>query len=153
MPAYSTILRALTVEKFSEVLGASPRKSREVYFHRHSVRAPQKATRMPKPGAKNELRTQALYEVLQAEDDDQLAEEILRSWLLTKRAMLAGALDHLGIAHKDGLTESDEVSRFEKLDTKATKALLKALEGVAPKEEVVVYLKFMGVPDVDKACG
>ncbi len=153
MPAYTGILRTLGAEKFAEILSASPRKARETYFHRHSVRAPQRASRLPKPGAKNELRTQGLYEVLQSAEDDQMAEEILRSWLLTKRTMLAKALDHLGIAHKEGLTESDEVSKFEKLGVKELRALIAALDGVAPKDEVMIYLKFMGAPDVDKAAG
>jgi len=151
MPAYTVILRTVTVEKFSEILGASPRKARENYFHRHSVKAPHSATRMPKPGAKNELRTHGLFEVLREVDDDELAEEILRSWLLTKRTMLARALDHLGIPHKDGLTESDEVAKFEKLSVKETKALMAALEGAAPRDDVALYLKFMGTSDVDKA--
>lgn len=151
MPAYTAILRTLSFDKFTEVLGASPRKAREVYFHRAGVRTPQKASRLPKPGAKNELRTQQLFDNLKVEDDEQLAEEILRAWLLTKRPMLAKALDYLGIAHSEGLTESEDVSKFEKLSEKEARQLMKSLDGIAPTDEVAVYLKFMGVPNVD-AC-
>ncbi len=150
MPEYTVILRSLSPEKFSEVLAASPRKARETYFHRHGVRAPQSG-RVPRPGAKNEARTAELYKVLQGRDDEQLSEEILRSFLLTKRALLAKALDHLGIPHKDGLTESDDVSKFEKLSARDIKSLADELAPVAPRDEVVMYLKFMGAPDVDKA--
>ncbi len=150
MPEYTVILRSLSPEKFAEVLAASPRKARETYFHRHGVRAPQSG-RVPRPGAKNEARTAELYKVLQGRDDEQLSEEILRSFLLTKRALLAKALDHLGIPHKDGLTESDDVSKFEKLSARDIKSLADKLADVAPRDEVVMYLKFMGAPDVDKA--
>ncbi len=150
MPEYTVILRSLTPEKFAEVLAASPRKARETYFHRHGVRAPQSA-RVPRPGAKNEARTAELFKVLQSRDDDQVAEEILRSFLLTKRALLARALDHLGIPHHDGLTESDDVAKFEKLSAGDVKKLAAELSAVAPRDEVVMYLKFMGAPDVDKA--
>ena len=151
MPEYSAILRTLSADKFAEVLAASPRKARETYFHRHSVRVPQHAARMPKPGAKNEARTAELYRILRERDDDQLAEEMLRAFLLSKRTMLAKALDHLGIQHQDGLTESDDVNKFEKLSAKDIRALAAALVGAAPQDEVILYLKFMGTPDVDKA--
>ncbi len=151
MPNFTEILRSLSAEKFAEVLSASPRKSREVYFHRHGVRAPAQVSRMPRPGAKNEARTAALFEVLREQDDDQMAEEILRTWLLGKRPLLARALDHLGIKHDNGLTDSDDVQRFEKLSGKELKSLAKELEAVAPKDEVAVYLKFMGAQDVDAA--
>lgn len=151
MPEYTKILRTLTADKFSEVLGASPRKARETYFHRHGVKVPSSAARLPKPGAKNEARTAELYKVLQTRDDDQLCEEILRSFLLTKRLMLAKALDHLGIPHNNGLTESDDVSKFEKLSAKDVRTLVDTLAQVAPREEAVLYVKFMGAPEVDKA--
>jgi hypothetical protein len=151
MPEYTKILRTLSADKFSEILAASPRKARETYFHRHGVKVPSSAARMPKPGAKNEARTAALFELLQSRDDEQLCEEILRSFLLTKRPMLARALDHLGIAHNNGLTESDDVSKFEKLSAKDVRTLVDTLAAVAPRDEAVLYLKFMGTPDVDKA--
>lgn len=153
MPAYSVILRTLSAEKFAEVLTASPRKARETYFHRHGVRAPAQASRLPRPGAKNEARTAELYRVLQRQDDNELAEEMLRTFLLTKRPMLARALDHLGIAHTDGLTESDDVHKFEKLSAKEIRDLTATLAAVAARDDIVLYLKFMGAPDVDEALG
>lgn len=151
MPAYTSILRSVTDDKFSEILNASPRKSREIYFHRHGIKAPASANRLVKPGAKNEARAAALRDVFKGLEDDQLAEEILRIWLLGKRDMLAKALDHLGIVHDHGLTDSDDVSKIEKLSGKELKDLVKALDGVAPKEDIVLYLKFMGAADVEKA--
>ena len=113
MPSFTAILREVSAEKFAEILAASARKSRETYFHRHGIRTPKISGRLPRPGAKNELRTAHLYEVLKDKDDDEMVEEVLRTWLLSKRSLLATALDHLGIEHDNGLTESNEVSKFE----------------------------------------
>jgi len=148
MPQYSSIVRSLDLEKFTEILSTSGRKAREVYFHRHNIRPP-KTSGIPKVGAKNEFRTNALYDVLRQRDDEELAEELLRTWLLTKRSLLAAALDHLGIPHKDGLTDSDDVNRIEKLNAQELRGLYEKLKGVAPVDEIAVYLKFMGAQGVD----
>ena len=149
MPDFSQILREVGLSKFSEILGASTRQAREIYFHRHNIKvAAAPSTRLPKPGAKNEAKTQALYNVLQQADDPELAEEVLRTWLLGKREMLAAALTHLGIPHKEGLTESNDIEKFEKLSSREAKTLVEKLGPVAPREDVLLYLKFMGVPKV-----
>lgn len=149
MPQFSAIIRSVSPEKFNEILGASGRKAREVYFHRHSIKAP-KTTGFAKSGAKNEARVTALFDSLQHHEDDELAEEVLRTWLLTKRSLLGAALDHLGIPHTDGLTDSDDVQKIEKLAGGDLKALAAKLTEIAPKEDVVVYLKFMGAEKVDE---
>jgi hypothetical protein len=153
VPQFTNILRAVTPDKFIEIFSASARQARETYFHRHNVRAPKKVSRMPKPGEKNQARMEELFEILKAEDDEEMVEEVLRSWLLTKRSLLAAALDHLGIKHDNGLTESDDVKKFEKLSAKEIKQLVQKLEGVAPREDIAVYLKFMGTEKVDDALG
>lgn len=149
MPQYSALIRSVTPEKFVEILNASARQAREVYFHRHSIRAP-KTRGLPKAGAKNEYRAAQLFTVLSQNDDDELAEEVLRTWLLTKRTMLAAALDHLKIPHQDGLTDSDDVSRIEKLPPSELKALFEAISAESPKDEAALYLRFMGA-EVDPA--
>ncbi len=150
MPQYSSIVRSLSAEKFAEILSTSGRKAREVYFHRHNIRPP-KTSGIPKVGAKNEFRTNALFDALQKRDDEELAEEMLRTWLLNKRPLLSAALDHLKIEHKDGLTDSDDVNRIEKLSEAELKGLVAALKKIAPEDEVAVYLKFMGAQGVDEA--
>ena len=151
MKDFTAIVRALTIEQFNEVLAASSRQAREIYFHRHSIRATQKSHRLPKPGQKNEQRAQMLYDVLKNNNDDQLCEELLRSFLLTKRSLLAKALEHLAIPHNDGLTDSDDVTKFEQLTAEQTRMLAKDLTEVATPHEIRIYLKFMGVPCVDEA--
>ena len=143
--AYTEVLRGVTAEKFAEIFGASSRKARETYFHRHGVRG-KGGSGFAKPGAKNEARIAKLFDVISSgADDDEMAEEILRTWLLTKRAMLGAALDHLGIEHDNGLTESDDLSKFEKLSKRDVAKMIQVLEPHAAAEDVTVYLKFMGV--------
>lgn len=149
MSQYSTILRQLSKEKFGEVLAASSRKARETYFHRHRIRAPQTRGSLALSSRKNEMRLELLQKSFAQNDDEELAEEILRIFLLLKhRPLLAAALDALGIAHEDGLTESDEVEKLAKLAPADAQDLLCRLDaaGVAPREDIVLYLKFMGAP-------
>ena len=93
----------------------------------------------------------ALFKALMDIDDDEMVEEILRTWLLGKRSLLAGALDHLGIEHNEGLTDSDDIERFEKLSAKEVKVLASELSGVAEADEILIYLKYMGAQNVDDA--
>lgn len=151
MSQYTAIIRSLSLETFSEILTASARQARETYFHRHSVRAPKTKGRLPKPGAKNTARMERLYEVLKSEEDEEMAEEILRSWLLVKRPMLSAALDHLGIEHNEGLTDSEDLEKIEKLSVKELRALAATMEPHAAKEEILIYLKFMGAEKADEA--
>lgn len=151
MTAFTEIIRGLEPEKFTEIFAASVRSSRETYFSRHGIKAPKKSSRILRAGAKNEMRTAALFERLQSQDDDEMVEEMLRAYLMTKRPMLAVALDFMGIDNDDGLTESEDISRFEKVKGGELKKLIQALSEVAPPEDIAVYLKFMGVPKVDSA--
>lgn len=145
MPQFTDIVRSMSSDKFAEILGASARKAREVYFARHSIRAPKlSSTKLPKAGAKNEIRTGLLFAAMQEREDEEMAEEILRTWLLGKRAMLATALDHLGIPHTDGLSDSDEVDKMAELSGAQLTGLMTKLKEVAPADEVTIYLRFMG---------
>lgn len=146
MPQYSAILSATDDAKFAEILAASSRKTREGYFHRHQIRAP-KAQGLPRAGAKHAYCVRALHVQLRGKADEALAEEALRTWLLGQRSLLGAALDHLGIAHQEGLTDSDEVSRIEKLTAAERAALVAALMPVAPADDVQLYLNFMGAPE------
>lgn len=148
-PPYSSILRSVSGDKFGEIIGASTRKSRETYFARHGIRAPKAGRGFQKPGTKNEARAAALFDVLQSKDDDELAEELLRTYLLTKREILGAALDHLGIEHENGLTDSDEVEKFSALGKSEISSMVSELEKFGPRDDVVLYLKYMGAPDVD----
>ena len=145
------IVRGLSEEKFAEIFLASSRSARETYLHRHGIKSPKKSSRVLRAGQKNELRMKALFKALMDIDDNEMVEEILRTWLLGKRSLLAGALDHLGIEHNEGLTDSDDIERFEKLSAKEVQVLASELSGVAEADEISIYLKYMGAQDVDNA--
>jgi hypothetical protein len=143
MPEYTALVCSVSLERFLDILAAAPRQAREIYFHRHGIRIP-KARGMPKAGAKNAVRGAQLYECLHHHTDEELAQELLRVWLLSKRPMLACALDHLGIAHNNGLTDSDDVAKFAELKGKAAQDLLAKLAAVSSHEDAALYLRFMG---------
>lgn len=145
MSQYTSIVRDLSSDKFAEILGHSARKAREVYFHRHGIKKSKKSNMLSKRGKGKEDRAVALHDALLAEEDEEMVEELLRTWLLGKRELLSAALDHLEIDHNEGLTESDDVKKFEELKGKPLKDLLKKLDAVAPPEDVRAYLRFMGV--------
>ena len=148
---YMEIVRSLSEEKFAEIFLASSRSARETYLHRHGIKSPKKSSRVLRAGQKNELRMKALFKTLMDIDDNEMVEEILRTWLLGKRSLLAGALDHLGIEHNGGLTDSDDIERFEKLSEKEVKALASGLSDIADIDEISIYLKYMGAKNVDTA--
>ena len=149
MSAYIEIIRELSEDKFQEIFASSARKSRETYFARHGIKTPKQAGRMRKPGQKNALRAAALFEALKQVDDDPLAEEILRVWLLGMRPLLAKALDHLEIENDNGLTDSDDVNKIAELSADELKNLVATLNGIESDENIKIYLKFMGAKDVD----
>ena len=150
---YMEIVRSLSDEKFGEIFSASSRQARETYFHRHGIKAPKKSGRMLRAGEKNALRIKALYKTLMDKEDREMVEEILRTWLLVKRSLLAAALDHLGIEHNEGLTDSDDIERFENLSVKEVQEMVGALSDVADRDEISIYLRYMGVKNLDQAMG
>ena len=151
MAKYSEILRSLSAPTFERVFRASNRQAREGYLHRHGIKAPSASRGFRRTGAAQRARIEALHAALAEHEDEEMAEEILRAWLLTQRPMLVAALDHLGIPHENGLTQSD-LSRFEKLSGRQVRSLVTVLrEAGAEDEAISIYLRFMGVPDVDAA--
>jgi len=152
MPEFTAILRGVSAEKFSEIFSASSRKAREAYYHRHDIRKPKVSNKISSLHGSGEARTKGLFDVLQGNDDDQLAEEVLRTWLLTKRPMLAMALDPLEVPHDNGLTEAEDIDdTFGNLTVEQTQALITTLSEKHAKEDVALYLRFMGAKTVDEA--
>ena len=151
MPAYTQIVRDMGEAKFQEVFGVSIRKARETYLARHNIKAPKSVRKSLRAGAKNEARVVALYGHLKAVDDDQMVEEILRTWLLSRRDILGAALDYLEIPHDNGLTESDDVDKLSSLSVDELKPLVKALAETASTDDIQIYLRFMGAENVADA--
>lgn len=148
MAPYTAILRQLTPERFTELMVPLNRQSKERYFARHGVRAPKASvTSFARPGQKNEQRCKGLHQSLQKLDDEPLAEDLLRQYLITHRAMLAAALDYLKIPHEDGLTESPELAKFANLDDGMRPKLIGHLveQAKVRREDAELYLDFMAV--------
>lgn len=141
------LIAKLSPTMFASVFSASGRKSRESYFARHRIRAVRGKHGVPTSQDRN-ARVEKLHQQLIEVSDPELCDELLRTWLLTRRPMLAAALDHLQIAHQDGLTNSDEVERFKSLDAKQNQELRAALADAASPEEIDIYLSYMGAPSL-----
>lgn len=142
----SQIVRSMDQARFFAVFLESPKQVRELIFDRLQIEgAPLPKTKFPKPGAKTEARMKALFEFLQKTDDEQVADELLRNYFLKRRAILAAALDHLGIPHEDGLT-NDELDRFEKLSAAEADKLFAAVAAKSDAPDAEMYLRYMKVP-------
>ena len=102
-----------------------------------------------KPGEKMKVRIEKLFNALEQNNDDELGEEIIRAWLLSKRDLLAHALDFMEIPHVNGLTEAD-LTKFEKLNGRDAKKLLTHLKNTATEDDIRIYFSFMGVPNTEK---
>jgi len=142
------IIRDLSPEKFADIFSVNPRSVREALFSRLGIKAQSRRIGI-RAGSKNADRVKALYDRLVTDAgklERELAGELLRNWLYTKRPLLADALDHFEIKHDNGLTEQ-EIDFFEGLEREKTEALCGLLVPKHGKEMVGIYLRYLKVPD------
>lgn len=142
MARYTEILRNLPEEAFASVFAATSRREREGCLRRLGVRVAAQGG-LPRPQERARAKLGALRAALARTEDEELAEAVLRAWLMQRRPMLAGALDHFGIPHDNGLTDSDAVARLAGLDPAARAELTCALAPLAAGWEVDAYLGFL----------
>ena len=80
-------------------------------------------------------------------DDDeqgqQLAEELLRVYLMGKRELLGAALDAIEVDHQEGLTD-DDLDGFAELSSDEAAELAEELSRDHDPLDVSLYLRFMG---------
>jgi hypothetical protein len=149
---FAAMVANMSEDTFGEVIAASPRKIRETLFTRMNIKA--KKTLTLKVHSKLEDRSKKLHERLKSatsQQEDKLCEELIRNWLYTKRPMLKATLDHLGIKNDNGLVDEDPTF-FAELSTDKTRALVAAVKGGGyVLEHLAIYLRFVGVPNVDEA--
>lgn len=147
MSTPSEILRTLEAEHFTAVVAASPKKVREEAFRRAGIRNKGSAFALKSAG-KNEARIKKLRTALLggAELQDEIAEEVLRSYLYTKRPMLAEALDFLEVDNDEGLTDADLDFMMELPEDKATH-LHDVLSRSHDPRDVDLYFAFMSIPN------
>ena len=149
MSQYTEIIKDLTARQFYTVLMQSPRAARQSYFRRHRIKLTKDKTMLLSlSDTKNNQQrlAAALWDILQTKADEPLCEEILRTYLLVQREMLSAALNHLGIAHIHGVTESREVEKIAALRGQQLQMLFTACVPHGEVWVIVLYLRFMGVP-------
>lgn len=140
------LLRDIAPEKFRDMVLESPKQVREMIFDRLDIKKkPTSSTKFVKPGEKNEQRLRDLFQKLKEEEDDEVAEEILRNYFLKRRPLLGDALDAIGVKHDNGLTDQ-ELDKFEKLSKGDAVKLLESLSKKHDPFDVKLYLRYMKCP-------
>ncbi len=143
MTDFTAILKDVSLEKFGEMFSVLPRQAKQVLGKRLGLKPP-KPGRLVAAAVRTAAKSENIYSAILDFDDNEAAEEILRSWLLLQRPMLVAALDHMGLAHQDGLTESNDVEKIATMDKKEIKALMDAICTVCSSEDAMIYIRFMG---------
>lgn len=140
------LLAQLDVDRFGDVLNASPKKFREELFRSAGIHAKSNAFSL-KTSGKNEVRMQKLHQAVKngMELKAEIAEELIRNYLYTKRPMLADALDHFKVAHDNGLTDED-LAFIEKLEPAQGAELKSLLAAKHDQRDVDLYFAFMNIP-------
>lgn len=146
MATPTELLERESAERFQAILAASPRKFREEVFRRAGIKGKGNTTFSLKSNPKSEERYQKLYEAIQAglELDDEVSEEIIRNYFFTRRPLLAEALDFLGVAHDQGLTNEDLDFIAELPEEKGTE-LRALLQRSHDQADVDLYLGYMNI--------
>jgi hypothetical protein len=147
MPTPHELIAQLEPDRFQEILAASPKKFREEVFRRAGIRTKTGAFSL-KTEPKNEVRTQKLLTAIRDGLDlgEGVAEELIRNYLYTRRAMLSDALDHFKVSHDNGLTDED-LSFVEKLNPEEGKKLRTELAQKYGDHDVDLYFAFMNIPN------
>ena len=143
----SQLVSGLANDDFARVLGACPRRARETLFTRFGIPKAKKTASALLP-AKDPARIRKLQGAMtQIKPDDeegqQLAEELIRVYLMTRRGLLGDALDAIGIMHDDGLTDED-LDAFARLEEEDLSDLRVELSKDHDAMDVDLYLRFMG---------
>ncbi len=143
--SFSAIIESMDGDFFQEVLKSCPRKPRETLFARFGIPRNRKKVSTLLPG-KDPARAAKLKVALAAveEEDEQgqqLAEEVIRLYLLKRRQILAQAMDHLGVSHEEGLTEEDvNLATMSEADRQS---LREALVADHAPQDVDLYIAYM----------
>ena len=140
------ILRSMSPDRFTEVVGASPRRVREELYRRLGFKR-KKAQNFDLKKRKEDDRAVRLLTAIKNGEPvaDEVLEELIRSYLSVRRELLSDALDHFQIPHENGLTDSeiDFLSELPKEKAEALRTLLLAKHEPA---DVELYFAYMNIP-------
>ncbi|MEM1023913.1 MAG: hypothetical protein AAGD10_00355 [Myxococcota bacterium] len=136
-------LKTLDSDRMDALLKAAPRKVREELYRRLGIKA--KSSAFSLKSRANEKGGRVLASLADGKDPGrEVLEELVRSYLFGRRALLSSALDHLKVRHSEGLTDQD-LEFLEALEPKQVMALQEALAEHDPVD-VRLYLDLMRVP-------
>jgi hypothetical protein len=140
------LLSTMSENYFTEVVAASPKKFREEVFRRVGIKSKGGGDFSLSSNKKNEVRIKRLFQVLQEGTplEDQVAEELIRNYLYTRRTLLAEALDFFQVPHDNGLTDAD-LDFMAKLEKEKANELRSKLAKTHAEADVDLYLRFMNI--------
>ncbi|MCB9655271.1 MAG: hypothetical protein H6729_14210 [Deltaproteobacteria bacterium] len=146
MVTLTELLGRMPPDRFEELLAASPKKFREEIFRKAGSKKKTSAFSL-KTASGDPHRVGKVQEAIRSGSTlgGEYIEELVRNYLYGRRALLADALDFLGVEHDDGLTETD-LDFVGDMPEEKGRALRAALEGKHAASDVELYLSFMGVP-------
>lgn len=147
----NTILKQISLETFTDVIGKSPRKVRESLYSHYGIKT-KTQTVLKSIKDKKQQRVQSLFSVLQNAQnpkEQEFLKELFRNWLFHQRPMLKATLDYLGVENDFGFVEV-ETDFFKELKEPKVKELVSKLEADFPKDAILIYLSVMEVPNLEK---
>ncbi len=147
----NTILKQISLDTFTDVIGKSPRKVRESLYSHYGIKNKAPAV-LKSVKDKKQQRVQNLFSVLQNAQnpkEQEFLKELFRNWLFHQRPLLKATLDYLGVENDFGFVEV-ETDFFKELKEPQVKDLIKKLEPEFPKDAILIYLSVMEVPNLEK---
>lgn len=140
------ILDRLSDEKVAEIYGLCPRRVRNMLEGKYGKGKVHSGRQVSLKFGKN--RSQEALSVrsgIVAGNDTQMAEELIKTYLYTKRPMLKDTLDYLGLPNDNGITDG-ELDLLEKASPETLSALIAVLrEKGHGLEDIAIYFAFTKV--------
>ena len=140
------ILADLSAERLRDVVEAAPRKVREELFRSAGIKT--KSSTYSLRGGDKSARYARLKERLGGGDGPsaEAADEVVRSYLGQRSALLGHALDHFDVPHQQGFTDQD-LDFLTELSPQRARELREALAQAGHEAgDVELYCRYMGVP-------
>lgn len=128
-------------EKFAEIYSSCSRKIRNLLEGQFARKVKPRGKMVSLKSRRDRLaEASAVQEGLVELGDDKMADEILKTWLYTKRPMLKATLDFFGIPNEEGITEQ-ELDPIEQATAEKLAELVSGLTGLGfSAEDAAIYL-------------
>jgi len=145
---YHELLEKIDDDKFVEIYLACSRKIRNMLEGIY-LKKRKKGRKVSLKAGKNKAKAAlSVRNGIVDAAEEQMAEEIFKTWLYARRDLLKAALDFFEIENEDGITESDlddlEQAPVEKLVSLREKLVVDGIE----LKDLAIYLAFMKVENM-----